>query len=116
MVLLTNYFSSLQQARLNNFGIGKFFSYCYGEDLIKPAKEAFINACGKNNPSECVMIGDNIDIDIIGAKESGLKTIFVNSKGLNVNQNVGITVNSVEEISLNLISKLENNSYGGMKI
>ena len=112
MVLLTNYFSSLQQARLCNFGIGKFFSFCYGEDLIKPAKEAFINACGKNNPSECVMIGDNIDIDIIGAKEAGLKTIFVNSNGLNVNQNLGMTVNSVEEISLDMISKLESDSNG----
>ena len=49
--------------------IGKYFSECYGEKLIKPNKQAYLSACGNKNPSECVMIGDDIYLDIIRAKQ-----------------------------------------------
>lgn len=107
LVLLTNYFAQSQLNRLNNMGIGKYFSECYGEHIIKPNREAYLNACGDRKPSECVMIGDDIYLDITRAKQEGLNTIFVNSKGIEIKLEIGIIVNSVEEISRNMISKLE---------
>lgn len=106
LALLTNYFAKSQLNRLNNMGIGKYFSECYGEHIIKPNREAYLNACGDKKPSECVMIGDDIYLDIIRAKQEGLNTIWVNSKGIETEQNVGIMVNSVEQISNDMISKL----------
>ncbi len=106
LVLLTNYFAESQLNRLNNMEIGKYFSEYYGEYIIKPNREAYLNACGDKKTSECVMIGDDIYLDIIRAREEGLKTIFVNSKGIETESEIGIVVNSVEEISYNLISKL----------
>ena len=106
MVLLTNYFRKTQINRLNNMGIGMFFSQCYGQELIKPNHEAFIRACGNNKPKECVMIGDNIKIDIEGAKKAGLNTIFVNSKCLEKIEVSTITVRKVEEISRELIKNI----------
>ena len=35
---------------------------------------------GVHKPSECVMIGDHIELDIDGAKKCGINTIWVNSK------------------------------------
>lgn len=107
LVLLTNYFAQSQLNRLNNMEIGKYFIECYGEHIIKPNREAYLSACGDRKPSECVMIGDDIYLDIIRAREEGLNTIFVNSKGIEIESEIGIVVNSIEEISKNVISKLE---------
>lgn len=106
MVLLTNYFAESQLNRLNNMGIGEYFIECYGEHSIKPNREAYLKACGNNRPSECVMIGDDVFLDIRRAKEEGLNTIFVNSRGIDIKSDIGITVSSVEEISENIISEL----------
>jgi len=107
LVLLTNYFAQSQLNRLNNMEIGKYFSECHGEHIIKPNREAYLKACGDRKPSECVMIGDDIYLDITRAKQEGLNTIFVNSKRVELKSRIGIVVNSVEEISKNMISKLE---------
>ena len=98
LVILTNYFSESQLNRLNTMKIGKFFSKVYGEDLIKPNKDAYINACGGLQSRECIMIGDDKVLDIEGAAKYGLNTILVNSKKYSNLDNI-ISVNSVEEIT-----------------
>lgn len=107
LVILTNYFAQSQLNRLNNMGIGKYFSECYGEKIIKPNKQAYLSACGNRKPNECVMIGDDIYLDITRAKQEGLNTIFVNSKKIEVKPEIGLVVNSVEEISKKMISSFE---------
>lgn len=107
LVLLTNYFSESQLNRLNNIGVGHFFVECYGEKMIKPNNEAYISACGKYNPSECVIIGDDIFLDIEQAQKVGLNTIFVNTKNIK-NYNIKtFEVQRVEEINVNLINVIE---------
>ena len=108
LVLLTNYFAQSQLNRLNNMGIGKYFSECFGENIIKPNKQAYLTACGNKKPNECVMIGDDIYLDIIRAKQEGLNTIFVNSKKIEVTPEIGLVVNSIEEITTKIITNLEN--------
>ena len=107
LVLLTNFFEKSQYNRLNNMGIGQYFTECYGEKIIKPNSESYIYACGTNKPSECIMIGDNISLDIMGAKQAGLKTIFVNTKSIDVSEKIGISVKKVEDISNSIIKKFE---------
>lgn len=107
LVLLTNYFKKSQLNRLNNMGIGQFFIECYGEELIKPNLNAYIMACGNNKPEECVMIGDNISLDIEYAKKAGLNTIFVNSKNISNQDIKAVTVKSVTQINDRLIEELE---------
>lgn len=105
LVLLTNYFSESQLNRLNNMGIGQFFSQAYGEKRIKPNKEAYVIACGDKKPSECVMIGDDLYLDIQRAQEEGINTIFVNTKQKQILENIGIVVNSVEQITLQMVEQ-----------
>lgn len=108
MVLLTNYFSQSQINRLNNMGIGKFFTECYGESLIKPHYNSYISACGKNQPSECVMIGDDFLLDVENAAKAGLNTIWVNSKNLKNDTTNTVIVKKVEEITEEMIEGLAN--------
>ena len=106
LVLLTNYFVESQMNRLNAIGIGKYFSGCFGEKCVKPNKKAYLDACGNAMPSECVMIGDDLFLDIEMAKKEGFKTIFVNTNNIFINSKIGQAVNCVEEIDSNIIEKL----------
>lgn len=111
LVLLTNYFAKSQLNRLNNMEIGSFFKECYGEKCIKPNENAYLTACGDKKVQECIMIGDDLYLDIEGAKKQGLLTIFVNSKGVETNSNMGIVVNCVEDISKELITQIEEKDF-----
>lgn len=107
LVLLTNYFKESQLNRLNTMGIGEFFSECYGEELIKPNDEIYMKACGAHKPQECVMIGDDLKLDIQKSLELGLHAIFVNSKKKCTENLNGNIVNCVEEITTKMIEELD---------
>ena len=67
----------------------------------------FLMLFGLNRPSECVMIGDHLELDINGAKKCGINTIWVNSKKIENNNNIQtISVDNINEISQNLIESL----------
>ena len=67
----------------------------------------FLMLFGLHRPSECVMIGDHLELDINGAKKCGINTIWVNSKKIENNNNIQtISVNNINEISQNLIEGL----------
>lgn len=109
LVLLTNYFSESQINRLNNMGIGHLFIECHGEKLIKPNIQAYISACGKYTPGECVIIGDDIYLDIEQAQKVGLNTIFVNTKNIKKYNIKTFEVQKIEEINVELLNAIEEN-------
>ena len=81
LVVLTNWFRKPQINRLKAAKIDRYFSEIYGgEDFIKPNKEAFVKAAGNTKFEECIMIGDNYNIDIMGAYNAGLNVIYFNPK------------------------------------
>jgi len=105
LVLLTNYFEIVQMTRLKNMKIDKYFLECFGEDLIKPNKDAFLKACGNHKPCECVMIGDSIKLDVEAALNSGLKAIWITEEKEN-HDNI-IKIDKVENITIDLIENLD---------
>ena len=106
LVLLTNYFKESQIRRLEKMNLAKYFPECYGEEKIKPYPESFLLACQNHKPFECVMIGDNYTVDILGAQKLGLNTIFVNPSHIENPLN-SPEVKQVEEITSKFIRKLE---------
>lgn len=107
LVILTNYFLESQMNRLKAMKIDHLFSECYGETIIKPYKESFMQAIRPFKPEECVMIGDNLNIDIFPAQNLGLHTILVNTKCYDTSTLDTVFVNNVEEINLDLINSLD---------
>jgi len=77
----------------------KYFTNVYGTEKIKmkPNKEAFEAASGNYNLNECVMIGDNLKNDIMGALNVGMGAIFYNRKKNIVDSNV-ICINKFEDL------------------
>ena len=82
LVVLTNWFSNSQINILKKLGILHYFNEIIGTDQVlnKPNKEAFLKACGNYKIEECLMIGDNFDIDILGAYSAGMDAIWYNPK------------------------------------
>lgn len=99
LVALTNWFEKQQTQRLKNAGILKYFKNVYGTEKVKvkPNKEAFLAAIEKLEPNECVMIGDNLKIDIDGAISVGMNAIFLNRKNIQVS-NKYTTITNIKEL------------------
>lgn len=81
MVILSNSFKKSQEKRLGKYGIKKYFKEIYcGDEVMKPSKKAYMKACGKCNPNECMMIGDNLEFDVIAPSKLGISPIYVSKK------------------------------------
>lgn len=98
LVVLTNWFTTQQAARLKRYGILKYFVKVYGTDnmLNKPNKETFIQACMPYKPEECIFIGDSYNVDIKGSINAGLKAIYLTNK--NEKKDNCIVINSIYEL------------------
>lgn len=81
--LITNGFEQVQWRKLDNAQIAHYFSSVITSEAacsLKPHKEIFDFAIDKAGCCyhESIMLGDNLDADILGAMNAGMDTIFVN--------------------------------------
>jgi putative hydrolase of the HAD superfamily len=81
--LITNGFEKTQHSKLRNSGLDKYFTAVItseGSNSLKPQKEIFEFAFRQTGalPSESIMIGDTIDVDILGAINAGIDQVHVN--------------------------------------
>lgn len=83
LFLITNGFENTQKRKLVSSGLEKYFDYMITSDScnsLKPNKEIFEFALShtKATLEKSIMIGDNLNADIMGAQKIGMDTIFVN--------------------------------------
>ena len=83
LFLITNGFEKVQTKKLVNSGLDKYFDYMITSEAsnsLKPNKEIFEFAIANTKASvaDSIMIGDNLDADILGAQNFGMDTVFVN--------------------------------------
>jgi len=81
--LITNGFEKTQHSKLKYSALDKYFIEVItseGSNSLKPKKEIFEYAFQKTgaNPAESIMIGDAIDVDILGALNAGIDQVHVN--------------------------------------
>lgn len=96
LVLLSNYFEESQRNRLAAMGINDYFTEYHGEEYIKPHKEAYLSALGGHKPYECLMVGDNLEYDVLVPKSLGMNAIYINPNA---------DVRCVEDITLSMIKR-----------
>lgn len=78
LVVLTNGFGFSQEKRLEHAKIREYFKEVIGGDeTIKPDPKSFKKAIGNHSPQECLMIGDSLEKDILGALKCGLQVLFL---------------------------------------
>lgn len=78
IVILTSWFSKTQISRLKRAGIYDYIDYVIaGDDAMKPDLESFKLAIGTTNKEDCIMIGDSIKSDKIGAENAGIDSYII---------------------------------------
>jgi putative hydrolase of the HAD superfamily len=81
--LITNGFEKTQHAKLKNAGLDAFFKEVItseGSNSLKPQKAIFDYALQKTNATvkESIMLGDDLEADIAGARDAGLDQVYIN--------------------------------------
>lgn len=81
--LITNGFEDVQHHKINNSKINHYFDKVVtseGSNSLKPNKEIFdfaLAATGARK-EESIMLGDDLEADIIGAANAGLDQVYIN--------------------------------------
>ena len=104
--VLSNGFENLQYRKLRSGKLDKYIDKLILSDDIgvtKPDRRLFDYALQvvNGNPSTTVMIGDNYDADILGAKNAGWRTIFFDRTGGSISNTTNaadVTVTSLFEV------------------
>lgn len=83
LFILTNGFLSTQEEKMANSGIDRFFERIYSSEEIgvnKPHREIFhwVVSGLHAHKKECLMIGDDVVVDVKGAADYGLDTVWFN--------------------------------------
>lgn len=81
--IITNGFKEVQQGKLNNANIDKYFKTVTNSEMVgvkKPNPKIFNHALNKAsaNKENSIMIGDNYEADILGALNFGIEAICFN--------------------------------------
>jgi putative hydrolase of the HAD superfamily len=81
--LITNGFEKTQHSKLQSSGLDKYFIEVItseGSNSLKPKKEIFDYAFQKAGakPGESIMIGDTMEVDILGGMNAGIDQVHVN--------------------------------------
>jgi putative hydrolase of the HAD superfamily len=102
--IITNGFKEAQHLKLEKSGIRPYFNEVIIGDEVginKPDPRIFHFAFESStaDPNESIMIGDDYEADIIGAKEVGMDQIFLNAaKDSTENKIATYTVSHLEEL------------------
>ncbi|MBX3240438.1 MAG: YjjG family noncanonical pyrimidine nucleotidase [Chitinophagaceae bacterium] len=101
--LITNGFEVVQHNKLKYSGLTGYFKQVITSEAsnsLKPHKEIFEYAFDKTGaqPHHSIMIGDDIEADINGAKNAGIDQVFVNHKNNPATVDATHTVHSLKEL------------------
>jgi putative hydrolase of the HAD superfamily len=101
--LITNGFEDVQHKKLTHSRIQKYFEEVITSEAsnsLKPHKDIFeyaLKVAGANN-QESIMLGDDLEADIIGAYKAGLDQVFINYNGKKPDFRPTFTVHSLKEL------------------
>ena len=101
--LITNGFEKTQHSKLKYSGLDKYFKEVItseGSSSIKPNKEIFNYALEKTgaDASNSIMLGDSIEVDILGAMNAGIDQVFINHLDIPIDIKPTYVVRSLKEL------------------
>lgn len=103
LYILTNGFEDTQYTKLKNGGLCKYFKFIFTSDTIgfnKPHPKIFQWAVSSLNArkKECLMVGDDFEGDILGAKYFGMDQVYFNPYGRQFTEAVSYEIRSLIEL------------------
>jgi len=102
--IITNGFNESQAMKMSSSGLTAFFKMIVTSETMghrKPDKRIFEYAIDKldTRPSSCLMIGDNPDSDILGAKNAGIDQVLFNPLNIPCALSPTYTITSLRELA-----------------
>lgn len=105
--IITNGFSEVQDVKLTKSGLKPFFETVITSEQVgvnKPDPKIFHHALhstgAKRNQS--VMVGDNLEADVRGARRAGLHSVFFNPEGQTHDDKVSAEIHNLKQL-INLL-------------
>jgi putative hydrolase of the HAD superfamily len=101
--LITNGFEKVQHGKLQSCGLDIFFKKVITSESansLKPQKEIFEFALHRTGATvnESIMIGDGLDVDVLGAMNAGMDQVHVNYNGVQQDLTPTYTVKTLKEL------------------
>jgi putative hydrolase of the HAD superfamily len=101
--ILSNGFAEIQAIKIHTSGIEPYFSNIFTADHIgvkKPNKAFFEFVLNKLNtvPDNCIMIGDTLDADVLGAMNAGIKGVYFNPSKTMHQENIDFEITSLIQL------------------
>lgn len=101
--LITNGFEKTQHSKLKYSGLDKYFKEVITSEAsssLKPNREIFEFAFERTGakPAESIMLGDSLEVDIIGAMGAGIDQVFINHQNITTDIRPTYTVTSLKEL------------------
>lgn len=101
--MITNGFDKVQHSKLKYSGLALFFREVItseSSNSLKPSREIFDYALHKSGArvNESIMIGDTLEVDILGARNAGMDQVFVNHLKITVEDKPTYTVHTLKEL------------------
>ncbi len=105
MFIVTNGFPEVQWIKLKNSGLEDYFTEVYISEEVghkKPHPGIFDFALNASDARKefSLMIGDSLEADIIGARESGIDQVYFNPDKKQHQELITFEINSLEELKL----------------
>lgn len=104
--IITNGFEEVQAKKMRNSGIDSFFDQVINSEMAgvkKPHPAIFRLALERTRalPQHAIMVGDNLEADILGARTAGIHTIHLNVHKEPPHEH-GVIIHDLREIKLYL--------------
>ncbi len=101
--IITNGFLSTQKIKMKNCRLDKFFKSLTTSEVVghnKPRPEIFHQALSAVHArkEESIMIGDDLQVDVLGAKRFGIDQVFLNRDKVLHDEEITHEIKSLEEL------------------
>jgi putative hydrolase of the HAD superfamily len=103
MFILTNGFEEFQAIKMECSGLNPFFDAVFTSDALgvkKPDRRIFdavLQATG-SRADRAIMIGDDLECDVVGAREAGWRQVYYNRHARSNKEQVWRTVTNFEQL------------------
>jgi putative hydrolase of the HAD superfamily len=103
LYIITNGFTEVQLIKLSESGLSPYFKKVFTSDMTgetKPASAIFHFALSsvQARKNESLMIGDDLEVDVIGARNYGIDQVYYNPGGLVHHESVSYEIRRLAEL------------------
>lgn len=103
LYIITNGFNEVQFSKLKNCNLDQYFNKVFTSENAganKPNRIIFEKALKDVNAkkTESIMIGDDFDVDVLGAKRFGMDQVWFNTNGFEATEAITYEIHSLKEL------------------